>query len=70
MTRMRFGPAAPVPFFARQLDLPRDRRELADVLNVAVNDLQMKVPTRWAHDALGVPAADDGENVLTGRPAE
>jgi len=50
--------------------LPRDLRELADVLNVAVNDLQMKVPAQWAHDALGVPAADDGEGVLPGRSRE
>jgi len=70
ITRMRLGPAAPVPFFQRRLDLPRDLRELADVLSVAVNDLQMKVPARWAHDALGVPTADDGDGVLTGRPGE
>ncbi|UCD28935.1 MAG: DUF935 family protein, partial [Planctomycetota bacterium] len=46
MVRMRFGPEAPVPFFHRKLDTPRDLRELADVLSVAVNDLNMKVPTQ------------------------
>ena len=67
LTRLEFGPAAPAPFFTRQLDPPRDRRELADVLNVAVNDLHMQVPTDWAHDALGVPLAGGDANVLGGR---
>lgn len=66
ITRMRFGPDAPVPYFTRQLELPRDRRELADVLRVAVNDLRMKVPQRWAHDALGIPMADAAEPVVKG----
>jgi len=64
VTRLQFGPDAPVPFFQRQLDPPRDLRELADVLNVAANDLRMDIPARWAHDALGVPMAQEGEPVL------
>ena len=68
ITRIQFGPEAPVPFFRRQLDLPRNLAQLAEVLKVAVNELQMKVPARWAHDALGLPLASEGESVLTGRP--
>lgn len=67
MTRIQFGPDAPVPFFQRMFNPPRDLRELAEVLNVAVNDLRMQVPARWAHDALGVPPAQGGEGVLSGR---
>jgi len=66
ITRMRFGPEAPVPFFRRKLDVPRDLRELADVLNVAVNDLKMDVPACWAHNTLGIPTADEGETTLSG----
>jgi phage gp29-like protein len=65
VTRMRFGPAAPVPHFRRQFDPPRDLRELAGVLSVAVNELRMRVPARWAHTALGVPEAAKGEDVLS-----
>ena len=67
VTRMQFGPQAPVPFFRRQFTDPGDRQELANLLNVAVNDLRMRVPARWAHDALGVPAAGEGEALLAGR---
>ena len=65
ITRLILGADVPVPFFQRQLDPPRDLRELADVLNTAVNNLGMKVPARWAHDALGVPTATDDEAVLS-----
>ena len=66
MVRLRFGSHAAVPFFRRKLELPRDRRELADVLRVAVNELGMRVPARWAHEALGVPM-DERTEVLRGR---
>ncbi len=55
MTRLRFGPDAPVPHFQRLFSPPRDLRELADVLDVAVNRLGMRVDPAWMHDALGVP---------------
>ena len=67
LTRLRFGPDAPVPYFKRVLEPPRDLKQLADVLNVAVNDLGMQVPSQWAHHALGVPHAADEQAVLTGR---
>jgi phage gp29-like protein len=67
LTRLRFGSDAPTPFFRRQFEPPRDLRELADVLKVAVSELGMQVPSRWAHDALGVPAAAEGEKVLAGK---
>lgn len=67
ITRMRFGPDAPVPFFTRRIERPRDRQELAEVLGVAVNELGMRVSARWAHEALGVPTASEGDSVLSGR---
>jgi phage gp29-like protein len=66
LTKMRFGPGVPVPFFRRPLDPPRDLRELADVLSAAVNDLRLAVPARWAYDALGISPAREGEAVLRG----
>lgn len=69
VTRLRFGPDAPVPFFKRQLEPPRDLKLLADMLNVAVNDLGMRISSQWAHQALGVPAGIDTPSVLSGRVA-
>jgi len=66
LVRLRFGEAVPVPHFRRQLELPRDRRELSEVLGRAVNNLRMRVPARWAHETLGIPMAGEGEQVLTG----
>jgi len=68
LTRLQFGPGVPVPFFRRRYEPPRDLRELAGVLDIAVNDLRMAVPDRWAHHALGVPVAGAGETVLRGKP--
>ena len=56
----------PVPYFRRQLELPRDRRELSEVLGRAVNELGMRVPARWAHETLGIPMASEGEKTLEG----
>lgn len=67
ITRMRFGPAAPVPYFKRVLEPPRDLTDLAEVLNVAVNDLGMKISSQWAHQALGVPQPADAPEILAGR---
>ncbi len=66
ITRLRFGPEAPVPHFTRRPARPANTRELADVLDVAVNQLGAKVPLHWAHDALGIPAANT-EAVLPGK---
>ena len=67
LTRLRFGPDAPAPFFVRAVEHPRDPKSLADILCVAVNDLGARIPARWAHEALGIPQASDGEAALTGR---
>ena len=66
MTRFRFGPEAPVPFFRRQADTAKDATELAGVLDMAVNQLGMRVPEEWTRRMLGIPEAGDGEGVLTG----
>jgi phage gp29-like protein len=65
LVRMKFGDDVPVPFFKRVMETQRDLRELADVLKVAVNDLRMKVPSEWAHQALGVPVAGEKEELLS-----
>jgi phage gp29-like protein len=66
MTRLRFGPKAPVPHFTRRPARPANTRELADVLSVAVNQLGARVPAAWAHEALGIPQADAKEPLLPG----
>ena len=69
LAQFKFGLDVPVPFFRRKPDEPRDLRELADVLSVAVNDLGIKAPTRWVHDTLGIPEPQNTEAVLA-RPDE
>ncbi len=61
LAQFKFGLEVPVPFFRRKPEEPRDLRELADVLSVAVNDLGIQAPTRWVHDTLGIPQATNGE---------
>ena len=61
LVQFKFGLEVPVPFFRRKPEEPRDLRELADVLSVAVNDLGIQAPTRWVHDTLGIPQATNGE---------
>ncbi|MEE8170369.1 MAG: DUF935 family protein [Phycisphaerae bacterium] len=69
IVRLGFGPDAPVPFFVRSVDQPREPRELARVLSVAVNELGMRVPSAWAHEALHVPESKSAESVLSGSNA-
>ncbi len=61
LAQFKFGLDVPVPFFRRKPEEPRDLRELADVLSVAVNDLGIQAPTRWVHDTLGIPQPTNGE---------
>ncbi len=70
LVELKLGRGVPVPYFWRKLDRPRDLRELADVVSAAVNGLGMRVPTRWAHATLGIPAATGDEPVLAGRREE
>ena len=64
LAQFKFGRSVPVPFFGRKPDAPQDLRELADVLSVAVNELGIKLPTRWVHDTLGIPEPQSAEAVL------
>lgn len=66
LTRLQFGPDAPVPHFRRLTDQSLEPEQLARVLAVAVNQLGVRVPARWAHAALGLPEAPEGEAVLPG----
>lgn len=68
LTHFRFGPDAPVPFFRRTLEEPSDATELAGILDTAVNELGMKVPTSWAHGALGLPQSGADEAPIPGSP--
>ena len=66
LTRLRFGPDAPVPYFRRKIRWASDATELAQILDSAVNRLGLKVPAAWAHDALGVPSAQAEEGAVSG----
>ncbi len=66
LVQARFGDDMPVPRFRRSLVQAVDTKVLADTLAVAVNELGLAVPQRWAHDALGIPQAEVSEATLTG----
>jgi phage gp29-like protein len=68
LTRFRFGPDAPVPYFLRKLRQSADATQLADTLDLAVNRLGLGVSLAWAHEALGIPQPDDGEATVPGSP--
>jgi len=65
LTRLRFGMRAPVPYFCRKLEQPADVVELASVLDMAVNQLGLQVPRRWAHASLNIPESGQGEDTLS-----
>jgi phage gp29-like protein len=66
LSRLRFGPDAPVPYFRRKLKQPSVPGELVEVLDTAVNQLGVKVPLGWVHDALGIPQAGEQEATVPG----
>lgn len=66
LTRLRFGPDAPVPFFRRKPKPPRDLGALAGVLDVAVNQLGLDVPLGWARETLGIPGNKENEETVPG----
>lgn len=70
LARLAFGEDVPVPYFRRRPQRGQGATELAGALDQAVNRLGMQVPARWAHEALGLPAARDGEAALTGARAQ
>ena len=67
LTRLKFGPGAPVPVFRRNPGRASELQELAGVLDTAVNRLGARVPSAWVHEALGIPQAAEGEAVLSGQ---
>lgn len=64
LVRVKFGPDVPVPYFRRQFADASERQDLAQLLSTAINDLRMRVPAGWAHEALGLPTAGESETTL------
>ncbi len=69
LTQFQLGPDTPVPLFRRKLKQPTRAAELAETLDVAVNQLGLNVPAAWAHEALGIPQGSDNEARVTGSTA-
>ncbi|MFO0972768.1 MAG: DUF935 family protein [Phycisphaerae bacterium] len=67
LTRQRFGPGAEAPYFVRQSASAEESARLGAALSVAVNELGARVPAGWAHTALGIPQAREGEAALSGK---
>jgi len=70
MTRLRFGPDAPAPYFRRRVRDTLDPQTLAGILDTAVNRLGARIPAGWAHAALGLPPIDDASSILPGAPGK
>lgn len=68
LVRLRFGPDAPVPHFRRLVDPVHEPEALARVLDLGINRLGLRIPLRWAHEALGLPIAADNESLLSPTP--
>ncbi len=66
IVQARFGDGVAAPMFRRSLAESVDTRVLAETLSVAVNELGVAAPRRWAHRALGIPEPSGDEAVLTG----
>ncbi|MBK8913592.1 MAG: DUF935 family protein [Phycisphaerales bacterium] len=64
LVRARFGPAAPVPHFARSLSQSASTSELAQLLSIASERLKLRIPRAWAHRALGIPEAGPDDALL------
>lgn len=64
LIELNFGPGAPVPIFRFVTEDATDFKAFAEALKVLVKDIGMKVPKAWAHDQLGVPIPQEGEEIL------
>lgn len=67
MVRFKFGNETPIPYFRRKVRQKIQPAQLAEVLDVAINQLGVKVPEGWAHDALGIPRGSQDEPTLAGK---
>lgn len=56
LTRLEFGPDAPVPHFRRIPDYASSPDQLMAALRLA-KDIGLSIPPRWAHAALGIPVS-------------
>lgn len=70
LVRFEFGPDAPVPHFRRKLDRFRSPKELADLLDIAVNELGVRVPEDWVRESLDIPIAVNDAPILAGRSSK
>lgn len=66
-----FAPDAPVPFFRRIVEEPKDHKAVLDVLDGAVNRLKLQVRLGHAYDKLDIPIPDgvDSEGFIEAAPA-
>lgn len=66
MVRFKFGNDVVVPYFRRKIKQKMQPNQLAEVLDVAINQLGVRVPEGWAHEALGIPRGSQDEPTLSG----
>jgi len=64
LIELNYGPTAPVPTFRFVTEEVADLKTTAEALKTLVADVKMKIPAAWAHAQLGIPMADDDEEVL------
>ena len=69
LVEFNFPPGTPCPQLRIQRSSTQDLDADAKRMSVLVNELGMQVPVEHAHKIFGIPRAEAGEDVLTGRGA-
>jgi len=64
LIELNFGPGAPVPIFRFVTEDIADFGAMANALKTLVVDIGMKIPASWAHDQLGIPKPEEGDELL------
>jgi phage gp29-like protein len=68
LINFKFGPQKSYPYHKTIMPKPVNRKEEAEVLAIAVNDVGMAIPKKHAYDKLGIPEPQNGEEVILPRP--
>lgn len=71
MTRWRFGPTAPTPYFKREIDEPPDRKLEAEVAQIATQGIGLPLKREQVYERIGydVPGENDETIERIAQPA-
>lgn len=64
LIELNFGPGSPIPIFRFVTEDAADFAAFAQALYVLAKKVGMKIPAAWAHDQLGIPKPEEGDELL------